>query len=390
MKRKILAIITTVAVLMVSCSTEERQLQTTYLDLPSTVDQYNLGINDQIPTLGRVLFYDKQLSINNSVSCASCHKQSFAFTDNARFSKGFENILTSRNSMPIQNLSPFNSGVVLFGEDGTRLANNNLNFSSEVNSISNGDTFIPFSGTSLFWDGREKNLRTMVLRPIANHVEMGISDLDKLAVKLSSIPYYKDLFFKAYGSEEVTVDKISEGLTSFLQSITSNQTKLDKSMTGAVQLSALEQQGQFLFVDIYECNACHQVQNPVGYLFAQGGVFANIGLDATTTDNGLENVTKFSTDAGKFKIPSLRNVALTAPYMHDGRFADLESVMEHYSTGLQDNPNLDTRLRSSSTGSALRLNISPGEKKAIIAFLNTLTDHTMITDPKFSNPFKAK
>lgn len=388
MKRKLLAIITTMAAL-VSCSTEDQSLQTTYLDLPTAVDQYNLGISDQIPTLGRVLFYDKQLSINNSVSCASCHKQSLAFTDNARFSKGFENILTSRNSMPIQNLNPFNSGVVLFGEDGNRLANNNLVFSSEVNSISDGDSFVSFSGTSLFWDGRENNLRTMVLRPIANHVEMGISDLDKLAVKLSNIPYYKDLFSKAYGSEEVTVDKISEGLTSFLQSITSNQTKLDKVMAGTEQLSALEQQGQFLFVDSYDCNACHQVQNPVGYLFAQGGIFANIGLDATDSDNGLESVTKTATDAGKFKIPSLRNVALTAPYMHDGRFADLESVMEHYSTGLQGNPNLDPRLRTS-IGSPLRFNIPPNEKKAIIAFLNTLTDHTMITDPKFSNPFKAK
>jgi len=174
-----------------------------------------------------------------------------------------------------------------------------------------------------------------------------------------------------------------------LQSITSNNTKLDRAMLGTEKLSALEQQGQMLFVDTYDCNACHQVQNPVGYLFAQGGIFANIGLDPTDTDNGLQSVTNIPTDGGKFKIPSLRNVALTAPYMHDGRFADLESVMEHYSTGLQDNPNLDDRLRNSD-GAAARLNIPSSEKKAIIAFLNTLTDHTMITDPKFSNPFKAK
>jgi cytochrome c peroxidase len=389
MKANILATIATMATIMVSCSTEDPQLKTSHLDLPAIADQYGLGINDQIPTLGRVLFYDKQLSVNNSVSCASCHKQSLAFTDNARFSKGFENILTSRNSMPIQNLNPINSGIVLFNGNGAMIENNDLRISGEVNFIGNGDTFIPFSGTSLFWDGREKDIRTMVLRPIANHVEMGIRDFDKLAVKLASIPYYKDLFFKAYGSEEVTVEKISEGLTSFLQSITSNQTKLDKVNAGTEQLTALEQQGQFLFTDSYDCNACHQVQNPIGYLFAQGGIFANIGLDPTNPDIGLASVTQMPTDGGKFKIPSLRNVALTAPYMHDGRFADLESVMEHYSTGLQDNPNLDTRLRDGN-GSALRLNIPPNEKKAIIAFLNTLTDHTMITDPKFSNPFKAK
>nr|HPH47609.1 cytochrome-c peroxidase [Chryseolinea sp.] len=185
MKRKLLAVFA-IATLLASCVTEDQPLQTAVLDLPAAADQYGLGINDQIPTLGRVLFYDNQLSVNNSVSCASCHKQSLAFTDNARFSKGFENILTSRNSMPIQNLNPINSGIILFNSNGSEIANNNIDFSNDVNFISNGEFRIAFSGTHLFWDGREQNIRTMVLRPIANHVEMGIRDFDKLAVKLAT------------------------------------------------------------------------------------------------------------------------------------------------------------------------------------------------------------
>ncbi len=374
MKTKILAAIVSMATLMVSCSTDDTQLKTSYLELPATLDQYGLSVSDQIPTLGRVLFYDKQLSVNNSVSCASCHKQSLGFADNARFSKGFENRVTSRNSMPIQNLNAFNSGGIFFPSD-----------SGFINIPRDGG--IIGSSPSLFWDGREHNLRSMVLRPIANHVEMGISDLNKLADKLETVPYYKDLFFKAYGTEEITVERISDALSYFLESINSNQTKFDKSRNGEAQLSSLERQGEILFSDTYDCNACHQVQDPVGYVFA--GTFANIGLDPVYADGGLEQVTNNSFDAGKFKIPSLRNVALTAPYMHDGRFASLDSVIEHYSVGLEDNANLDFRLRSN-TGAPLRLNISQNDKRAIIAFLNTLTDYTMITDSKFSNPFKAK
>ncbi|MEO7989629.1 MAG: cytochrome c peroxidase [Chryseolinea sp.] len=378
MKTKILAALIAMATLLVSCSLEDQQLKTSYLELPATLDQYGLAVNDQIPTLGRVLFYDNQLSINNSVSCASCHKQSLAFADNARFSKGFENRVTSRNSMPIQNLNAFNSGF---------FPGNDFIDSSAVNIPRDGGGIIITSGPTLFWDGREHNLRSMVLRPISNHVEMGISDLNKLADKLETVPYYKDLFSKAYGTDEITVERISDALSYFLESISSNKTKFDKSRFGEAQLSALERQGQLLFTDTYDCNACHQVQDPVGYVFA--GTFANIGLDPVYADGGLEKVTNNSFDAGKFKIPSLRNVALTAPYMHDGRFASLDSVIEHYSTGLEDNANLDFRLRGN-TGAPLRLNISQNDKRAIIAFLNTLTDYTMITDPKFSNPFKAK
>jgi cytochrome c peroxidase len=376
-----------------ACAPEESSLKESYLDLPALPYSYNVmtdpnGINDHIPTLGRVLFYDRQLSVNNSVSCSSCHKQNLAFADNVAFSTGFDNRLTLRNSMPIQNLLAQN---FVFLDSG-------FSIRPEVSSSSNF-----FAGTSagLFWDGREGILQTMVLKPIGNHVEMGISDMNILNQKLSSIPYYRELFTKAFDSPEVTTEKIGKALSSFLLSITSRNTKADHSMINTVlddkfnttdesiphgELSAIEERGMNLFTTVYDCNACHQVQNPHGYIMA--GTFANIGLDAQYADNGLQNVTKRSSDAGKFKIPSLRNVALTAPYMHDGRFETLNDVLDHYSEGIANHPNLDKRLKKD--GQAMRLQIPQHDKDAIIAFLHTLTDYEMIKDPKFSNPFKIK
>lgn len=368
--------IVALALLCYACATDEpQQLKTAYLDLPAIPYTYKVGTNDHLPTLGRVLFYDRQLSVNNSMSCSSCHKQSAAFADNAAFSKGFENVLTARNSMPIQNLgsSFVSSGII----------------DPIVNSLPKpGEPgFFPGGLGVLFWDGRESNLQTMVLKPVVNHVEMGIRDMNKLSQKLSDIPYYKELFRKAYGTEEVTSARIAQALSSFLISITSKKTRMDLAKDGAAQLTSLELQGQQLFLSVYDCNACHQIQNPHGYLLA--GTFSNIGLDAQYADNGLEQVTKRAADAGKFKIPSLRNVALTAPYMHDGRFATLDEVIGHYSQGIADHPNLDPRLRAED-GRPMQMSIPDHDKKAIIAFLHTLTDQEMITDVKFSNPFKAR
>lgn len=352
-----------VGVTWYACQPLDSPSESLSLELPETPYNYGVGAVDAVPTLGRVLFYDPQLSVNNAIACASCHKQTLAFSDNVAFSTGFENRKTHRNSMPIQNLSL-------------------SNFNGDGNGFDSG--FVS-SGT-LFWDGRESNLRQMVLKPIANHVEMGVFDFDLITKKLKAVPYYEELFQEAFGSSDITSDRIADALSLFLTSIRSVNTKLDLAQRGEINLSALELAGQQLFNTTYDCNSCHQVQNPVGYLMAGG--FANVGLDNTYADNGLEQTTKRASDVGKFKIPSLRNVTLTAPYMHDGRFASLEEVMEHYSEGLKSHPNLDFRLRETG-GEAKILNIPEADKKAIIAFLNTLTDYSMISDPKFSTPFKA-
>ena len=356
---------------MYSCQPELPEASEVYLDQAALEADYAVGVNNAVPALGRVLFYDKQMSINNSVACASCHKQSLAFADDVPLSRGFENRSTTRNSMPIQNLI------------GNR--------SSMPDSLDNN--FIGVGGQPLFWDGRETNLELMVMRPVINHVEMGVASLEQLVDKISTVPYYNDLFLKAYGSDEITASKIAHALSLFLQSIRSDNTKFDQSLRfetfQGVRLSGFELLGQRLFIEKYDCNSCHQVQSPHGYLKPEAGTFSNIGLDAAYSDNGLGQVTRQETNNGMFKIPSLRNVALTAPYMHDGRFETLSDVIDHYSDGLANHPNLDHKLRDAN-GNPLQMNISAAEKDAIIAFLHTLTDHEMISDPKFSDPFKFK
>lgn len=335
---------------------------TVYLDVPSVPYKYfpdgTMDAANEKATLGRVLFYDKQLSLNNSVACASCHRQEVAFADVVPRSRGFENRLTGRNSMPIQNLGM--SG--LFGPL----------------SIASG------SG-SFFWDGRETDLRNLVARPITNHIEMGIDDVSALPEKLSALPYYPDLFEQAYGTSEITVDRIADAMTFFMTSIQAVNTRFDQAQAGLTDLTALELQGMNLFNTKYNCASCHNLQ-PQGYT---GTEFMNIGLEYPNVDKGLGGIVPSAETMGKFKIPNLRNVALTAPYMHDGRFPALEDVLEHYSHGIQDDPNLDIRLRTAD-GQPMRMNITDGEKQALVAFLNTLTDHTMISDVKYSNPFKTR
>ncbi|MEO8150966.1 MAG: cytochrome c peroxidase [Bacteroidia bacterium] len=302
-------------------------------------------------TLGRVLFYDQHLSINNSISCASCHKQTIAFSDNLAFSEGFQGQLTLRNAPPIQN--------ILEGGNNPRL----------------------------FWDGRENVLATMVLRPIVNHVEMGMSNIGSIALRVKVQGYYAELFTNAFGSNEVTSDKIAQALSAFVASIKSKDTRFDKFNAGHLTLTALEGEGRQLFFTKYNCNSCHQTQHPSAYGFGGGGGFINIGLDEHYTDRGLGGFTNNPADDGKFKIPSMRNIALTAPYMHDGRFATLDQVLEHYSHGIKDHPNLDFRLRNFNNQQPIQMNITAYEKQALIAFMNAQTDFTMITDKRLSNPF---
>jgi len=354
----------------------------TYLDLPSTRYQY-FNFNDTsnaIPTLGRVLFYDRQLSLNNTIACASCHKQSMGFADNQKFSRGFEGRFTTRNSMPIQNLA----------------ANN-------IFAVDLSKEFAPgpgqFFGSHFFWDGREQQLEKLILQPVGNHIEMGITDVDALLAKLSDVPYYAPLFTEAFGSPEITEERISKAVTMFISSINTNNTRFDRyNMTRFTMdatgnpmkqdvMSSLELEGMLLFQDKYDCNSCHQVTSTNGYVFA--GTFANVGLDNVYDDPGLAKVTGNASDVGKFKIPSLRNVMYTAPYMHDGRFSTLEEVVDHYSEGIANHPNLDDKLKGAN-GEARSMNISEHEKTAIVAFLRTLSDESVLTDPKFSNPFKVK
>ena len=304
-------------------------------------------------TLGRVLFYDKNLSANNTISCASCHLQSNSFTDPEALSTGFEGGKTGRNSMSLAN--------ALFYQNG-----------------------------KFFWDERANTLEDQVLMPIQDLVEMGMT-LEELVPKLQALDYYKVLFKQTFGDETVTSERISKALAQFVRAMYSYQSKYDQALsahngpvngnTNLTGLTTEENLGRQLF-NRSGCAGCHNTDAFIG-IQAQ-----NNGLDATTTDRGLADVTGLTTDEGKFKVPSLRNVEVTGPYMHDGRFATLEQVVEHYNSGVQNHPALDNRLKVRGTNQIRRLNLTDAEKTALVTFLKTLTDNTFLTDEKFSDPFK--
>lgn len=311
-------------------------------------------LTDQGATLGRVLFYDEALSYNNSVSCANCHKQEFAFADPVALSSGFEIRKTKRNSPSIQNA---------------------------------------FHTRGFFWDLRAKTVEEQVTMPIKDHIEMGIDDLDALSTKLSALEYYADLFEDAFGDPEITPERVSFGLAQFLRAVISRSSKYDDIMDGQESFSAFESRGQELF--IANCQSCHWGDDLGGM-----GSSANIGLDETYEDTGVDMVNNESGEhiEGWFKIPSLRNVAMTAPYMHDGRFRSLEEVVRHYNSGVKNHPDLSIQLRqipddfiggwdNLKTQPVKRMNMSEADQKALVAFLHTLTDEDFLNDTKYSNPF---
>ncbi|MFK7972625.1 MAG: cytochrome-c peroxidase [Bacteroidia bacterium] len=311
-------------------------------------------IDDDAATLGRVLFYDKKLSVNNRIACAGCHFQDQAFSDGKAVSPGFARALTNRNAMSIIN---------------------------------------PLTQTSFFWDGRTKDLKDMVLAPVQNHIEMGLEDMAELEVKLNAVGYYPELFAKAYGDQEITRQRVSGALTEFLKSMTSYQSAYDEGVeSNFANFTEVEKRGKDLFFGIAGCSQCHngpdlrQWMPPWGSQWEE--TWANVGLESTPVDEGAGSHT--ADQIGVFRAPSLRNVALTGPYMHDGRFANLQDVVNHYNEGVVASEHLDWRLAEpnfTDEPAAKRLGLSQNDQTALIAFLETLTDKQLIQDEKFSDPF---
>ncbi len=306
-------------------------------------------VTNAAATLGRALFYDKRLSLNQTISCSSCHQREHGFSDPHRFSTGFQGGLTGRNSMGLGNARWYQR-------------------------------------RAFFWDERAARLEDQVLQPIQNSVEMGMT-LTGLVARLSAEPYYTTLFTSAFGSATVTSDLISRALAQFVRSIISTHTKFDiGAATAFANFTPQENQGRQIFNTVGNCAACHGTDN-----FVPGPAINNNGLEFPLADLGRGGITGLPQDNGLFKVPSLRNIELTSPYMHDGRFATLEDVVEFYDHDVVDNPNLSPPLRNppGSPGAGLprRLNLTAVQKAALVAFLKTLTDTTMMTDPKFSDPF---
>jgi cytochrome c peroxidase len=305
-------------------------------------------VTDAGATLGRVLFYDTRLSANNTIACASCHQQSRAFVDRERFSKGFEGKPTDRNSMSLVNLRYYPRG-------------------------------------RFFWDERARSLEEQVLMPIQSRTEMG-QDLTRLTALLSADAYYPELFRRAFGDAEVTQGRIARALAQFVRALVSYQSKYDEGRAKARSVrvdfdnfTEQENRGKTLF--LRDCAICHMPPGQDAHFFMNRPLNNGLDADYKTADGGVGDITLNAADLGRFKSPSLRNVESTAPYMHDGRFATLEAVIDHYSGDVKRHPNVDPRVRR-------RLYLSTLDKAALVAFLKTLSDPKFVTDPKFSDPFR--
>jgi len=312
------------------------------LENPSTEE----GIN-----LGKALFFDKSLSLDNSISCSNCHKPEKAFTDGLPLAVGIYNKIGRRNTPGILNTAV---------------------------------------QQKFFWDGRDTSLEQQSLHPIQDPNEMGLS-LPELELKIKSNPIYPPLFGKAFGSKEVTSKKIGKALAQFERTLLTQNSKYDKFLKKEYNPTQEELKGMQLFFQHPEagrirggnCGDCHLPQTLFGKPDQFSG-FHNTGLtEISAQDIGLQAVTGNVSDFGKFKPPGLRNIALTGPYMHDGRFQSLEQVLDHYnSLDLFSKPNIDPLIQLGSNDRLRKsLSLTEAEKVLIIAFLNMLTDSSALVVP---------
>lgn len=288
-------------------------------------------------TLGRKLFYEPRLSRDNTISCGSCHIQTAGFTQHGHdVSHGIDDRLGTRNSPPVMNLA---------------------------------------WSSSFMWDGGIFDLDLFPVAPITNHVEMD-ETVENVLAKLKAHPEYPGLFKKAFGTEEITNARMMKALSQFMLMCISSNAKYDSVMRkqGGVTFTPQEQQGYTLFQQ--KCASCHAEP-----LFTDHS-FRNNGLTiSAVNDKGRYLVTLQDTDKYKFKVPSLRNLAFTAPYMHDGRFLTISGVLNHYMDGVQTTPNLDPFFQQNGkTGIVL----TEEDKVNLLAFLNTLNDRKFITDKLLS------
>lgn len=351
----ILGIIT---ITIAACNTQDEPIEVaTYDDTPYILDYGsfpppNASNASQLTTekvkLGKMLFYEKKLSSNLTQACADCHRQEHAFTDTAQFSVGAEGLVGDIQAMAIFNMAWHSNGF--------------------------------------FWNGRSPELNHQATQPIQNPVEMN-ETIPNVITKLSAEEEYQNQFIRAFGDDEITEERIGLALEQFMFTFISNNSKYDKYLAGEVQLTASEERGRQLYFTEYneffpdesgaDCAHCH------GGITFENDQFMNNGIDAQP-DEGRFAVTNNPQDRGRFKVTSLRNIEVTAPYMHDGRFQTLEEVVEHYNSGIQVSPSLDPALlATTSTG----LMLTQQDKEDLVAFLKTLTDEQFLSNPEFESPF---
>ncbi|HRI60017.1 MAG TPA: cytochrome c peroxidase [Saprospiraceae bacterium] len=358
--KKILYTLFVLSFLFAACDSKEP------VETPATYDPtpYILKIGD-FPTpdlpadnkltvagvqLGRMLFYEKMLSKDGSQACANCHKQEDAFSDIRRFSIGVEQLPGKRQAMAVMNLAWHQNG--------------------------------------LFWDGRAPKVRDQALKPIQDPLEMN-ETLPNVVTKLSADKKYTDQFIRAFGDATVTSERVGLALEQFMLTMVSANAKYDKFLRGETALTDSELRGKDLFFSEFdpfgsekgaECFHCHAGQNFTNDEFMNNG----LDTDAGMTDEGRQKATNDPADRGKFKVPSLRNIALTPPYMHDGRFATLEAVIDHYDHGAQPSATADVLLQYNLQPGGLQLTAQ--DKADLVAFLKTLTDTEFLTNAAYQKP----
>lgn len=302
------------------------------IDNPQTVE----GI-----ALGKKLFFDPILSIDNTIACADCHAPEHAFSDTNRFSSGVSGTVGNRNAMPLFNLA--------------------WNYD---------ETF--------FWDGHTFSLEHQALVPVTDPAEMKNTWL-AVTTNLQQHTEYPALFERAFGTPSIDSSMVTKAIAQFERTLISSNSKFDTYLLGDIELSPEERNGFNIFMDEAkgDCFHCHgSDKNPLW----TDNKFHNNGLDETFSDLGLGAVTGDPADNGKFRTPSLRNLAFTAPYMHDGRFETLDDVINHYSEGLKNAPTIDPLMKKVAQGG---VGLSSTDKSDLKAFLLSLSDHKFINNPSF-------
>lgn len=291
--------------------------------------------------LGRELFYDTRLSDDNTQSCASCHITEASYSDSSRFSEGVTGAFGDRNAMAVVNL---------------------------------GYAF------ALFWDGRSATLEEQALEPVTNPIEMN-STWEDVLIKLNADEHYRDRFKVAFGVDEIDSLDVAKAIAQFERTMLSGNSKYDRFLRMEESLTASEGRGKDIFFsERADCFHCH------GTVMLQGFKYHNNGLQQTMEDPGVGGVTGNPNEIGLFKPTTLRNIALTAPYMHDGRFETLEEVIEFYNSGVnQSSPNISAVMLKNNRPNG-SLNLTDQEKADLLAFLLTLTDDEFISNPDFMEP----
>ncbi|NCT16898.1 MAG: cytochrome-c peroxidase [Flavobacteriaceae bacterium CG_4_8_14_3_um_filter_34_10] len=294
--------------------------------------------------LGRKLFFDPILSGNGTQACASCHNPQNAFSDEQRFSVGIDGSIGTRNSMPLHNLA--------------------WNYNQKF-----------------FWDGRAVTLEEQIFAPVTNPIEMNNTWPNAVA-SLQSQSTYPELFRDAFGTTTIDSVLVSKAIAQFLRTLISANSRFDRHLMGENILTPQELNGIEVFMNESKGDCFHCHGNPFNPLWTDN-TFHNNGLDETFADLGLGNVTGDPRDNGRFKAPSLRNLAYTAPYMHDGRFATLDEVINHYSEGLVFSETIDPLMKTVAQGG---VHISESDKADLKAFLLSLSDESFINNSNFQDP----